>query len=104
MSVQWVETVGYGLYKTHPRRRERVMRITKTLIVTEFSRYNIATGLDVDLTNKSVGGYKLSNESLAALRGEVKVGGKQLPKVDPAAVAKALGAERIGKARHRPGR
>lgn len=93
MSVQWVETVGYGLYKTHPRRRERVMRITKTLIVTEFSRYNIATGLDVDLTNKSVGGYKLSDESLAALSS------KQLPKAGSAAVAKAS-----GKAQHKPGR
>jgi hypothetical protein len=67
MSVQWVETVGHGLYKTHPRRREQIVRVTKTLVVTEFSRYDKRTGMDVDSTNRTVGGYRLSPESLAAV-------------------------------------
>lgn len=59
--MKTVETVGYGLYKNHGTRIEEVVRITKTLIVTKFGRYDKVTGLNIDITNKTVGGFKLSN-------------------------------------------
>ena len=59
---EWIETVGYGLYKSHRKRREKIVRVTKTLVVTEFGRYDKKTGLNIDITHKSVGGFRLSEE------------------------------------------
>lgn len=59
---RYIETVGYGLYKNHPKRKEKVVRETKTLIVTEFGRYDKKTGLNLEITNKSVGGFRLPHE------------------------------------------
>lgn len=70
MSVDHVETVGYGMYKRYRRRTEKVVRITKTLVVTDFSRYDKKTGADVDLVHKSIGGFRLSEESIAAVNSE----------------------------------
>lgn len=67
MNVEWVETIGYGLYKTHKNRKEKILRTTKTLVVTKFGRYDKKTGLNVDVTNKTVGGFRLSDESRAAI-------------------------------------
>lgn len=61
--MDFVETVPYGLYKNNPGRKEKVIRIMKTIVVTEFGRYDKKTGANLDITNKSVGGYKLSEQS-----------------------------------------
>jgi hypothetical protein len=68
MALEWVETIGHGLFKNHKNRKEKVVRVTKTLVVTEFGRYDKRTGADVDATNKTVGGFKLSEESKAAMK------------------------------------
>lgn len=62
MTIEHVETIGYGLYKGK-NRKEKIVRVTKTLVVTEFGRYDKKTGLNMDITNKSVGGFKLSDKS-----------------------------------------
>lgn len=67
MALEFVETVGYGMYKGHRKRKERILRITKTLIVTAEGRYDRKTGMNIDITNKSIGGFKLSEESKAAV-------------------------------------
>jgi len=67
MTPDWVETVGYGMYKTHKKRREKIVRMTKTLVVTSEGRYDRQTGMNIDITNKSIGGFKLSDESKAAV-------------------------------------
>lgn len=61
-TTKTVETVGYGLYK-NKKRKEPVVRLTKTLIVTENGRYDRKSGMNIDATNKTAGGYKLSEES-----------------------------------------
>jgi hypothetical protein len=67
MTVDWVETVGYGMYKNYKKRKEKIVRMTKTLVVTAEGRYDRHTGMNIDITNKSVGGFKLSEESKAAV-------------------------------------
>ena len=65
--IEFIETVGYGMYKGHRNRREKIVRMTKTLVVTSEGRYDRKTGLNIDITNKSVGGFKMSDESKAAV-------------------------------------
>jgi len=67
MNPEYVETVGYGMYKSHRNRKEKIVRMTKMLVVTEEGRYDKKTGLNIDITNKSMGGFKLSEESKLAV-------------------------------------
>lgn len=68
-NIEYVDTEPFGLYKTHPSRREKVIRLTKTLVITEFGRYDRKTGKDIDIVNKTVGGYRLSPDSRKIVNG-----------------------------------
>jgi hypothetical protein len=53
-------TIPFGIIRDNGSREEKIIRITKTLIVTDKSRYNRKTGMPADYYNRSVGSYKLS--------------------------------------------
>ena len=66
--MKTITTIPYGLYKNNKKREETVTRITKTLIVTEYGRYSRKDGMNIDITNKTVGGYRLSDDTMQSIQ------------------------------------
>ena len=60
--LEQVKTIPFGILRTHGPRKETVVRITKTLLVTDKGKYDRKTGMPAEYYNKSVGAYKLSPE------------------------------------------
>jgi hypothetical protein len=60
--LEQIKAIPFGLLRANGPRKETIVRITKTLLVTDKGRYDRKTGMPADYYNKSVGAYKLSPE------------------------------------------
>jgi hypothetical protein len=67
MDKKHIYTTPTGLIKNHPKREEKIIKLTKTLIVTEYDRYDNKTGRPIKIHNKRCGWYQISDEDLKAL-------------------------------------
>jgi len=64
MADQYVFTIPTGLIKKNPKRKEKIIKFTKTMIVTDCNRYDKKTGKPVKITGKRYGWYEISDEDL----------------------------------------
>jgi hypothetical protein len=60
--VAEIKTIPFGIIRENGPRLEQVVRVTKTLVVTDKSRYLRKTGMPADYYHKSIGSYKLSEK------------------------------------------
>jgi hypothetical protein len=60
--LKQVKTIPFGIIRASGPRKETVVRLTKTLVITDKGRYDRKTGMTADYYNRSVGAYKLSPE------------------------------------------